>query len=345
MGWLPVLAAMLVVLPWSVAIGLKEPDFWHFFFWNEHIRRFLGGAAQHKAPLWYFLTIAPAVALPWTFLVPAAVQGLRGRVHAGRRERRLIKFCICWLVCPFVFFSISKGKLLTYILPCFPPFAILMAIGLELAVRERKTRWIQWGIAATGILFLTVAAAFVWIQLFGFQGIRPYDRAWKALMVVNGLLFMIVLCLLALKSRMNMKKIFVFGISPLLLFFIGHFTIPGQTLVSKAPGPFLERLKQGLARDSIVVSDEDSVRAICWYLKRDDLYLTGGAGELDYGLGYPEALKRLISLDTLGETIERHRGKLVLVARSENIERWKPWLPKPKRMDSSGVDGYALWNY
>ena len=45
--WIPVVAAVLVSLPWAVMIHIREPDFWRFFFWNEHIRRFMAGNAQH----------------------------------------------------------------------------------------------------------------------------------------------------------------------------------------------------------------------------------------------------------------------------------------------------------
>ena len=345
MGWLPVLAAILVVLPWSVAIALREPDFWHFFFWNEHIRRFMGGTAQHKEPLWYFFMLAPAMFLPWTFLVPAAMTGLRPSPSAGKRQRHLIRLCICWLVLPFIFFSVSKGKLITYILPCFPPFAILMSFGLTHAIGKGEERPIQWGIAGTGILFAMVLVAFAGIQLVGYQGFLPFSHPWKALMAVNGLFFMILLCFLAFKSQMNVNKMILFGLSPLLLFFVGHFILPDQTMVSKAPGRFLERYRAGIGPDWVVISDEDSVRAGCWYLKRSDLYVVGGTGELDYGMAYPDAASRSISLDALNDTIGRYRGKMVLIARSENIEHWKARLPKPVFMDNNGAGGYAIWKY
>ncbi len=131
MTWLPLLTALLVALPWSVLIHLREPQFWHYFFWNEHVHRFLADNAQHKKPFWYFFLSAPPMFLPWIFLVPAAVTGFFSTTAAARTKQNpispLITFCICWFVFPFLFFSASNGKLLTYILPCFPPFAILMS--------------------------------------------------------------------------------------------------------------------------------------------------------------------------------------------------------------------------
>lgn len=136
MNWMPILFAALVALPWCILIHLKEPDFWPFFFWNEHMRRFMAANAQHKESFWFFFMAAPGMFIPWTFMVPAAMAGIRKLLNEEGPQGRLMRLSICWLVLPFLFFSFSNGKLLTYILPCFPPFAILMAFGLLHALKK-----------------------------------------------------------------------------------------------------------------------------------------------------------------------------------------------------------------
>ena len=39
-AWVPLVTAFLVVLPWALAIHGREPDFWRYFFWVEHVERF-----------------------------------------------------------------------------------------------------------------------------------------------------------------------------------------------------------------------------------------------------------------------------------------------------------------
>jgi 4-amino-4-deoxy-L-arabinose transferase len=77
--WIPLLAALVVASPWCVLIHLREGDFWHYFFFVEHIKRFFSPiAGQHPEPFWYFLPILAGGMLPWFFVVPAALRGTKG---------------------------------------------------------------------------------------------------------------------------------------------------------------------------------------------------------------------------------------------------------------------------
>ena len=346
MGWLPILFAAAVALPWSILIYLREPDFWQFFFWNEHIRRFMADNAQHKESFWFFFLRAPAMFIPWAFVALAAIPAIRPRLFEPGPQNRLLRFCVCWLVLPFVFFSLSSGKLLTYILPCFPPFAILTAFGLS-HVLKRKSGSIlfQAGVVVSAVLLGLVLVALLYVQAFGFDGFRPYSQPWKVVMLVNGLVFFVLFCFWSFRSRTAQTKIFFLGLAPLLLFFVAHYTIPDLTTEVKSPGPILEEYAADISSDDIVIADEDSVRAVCWYLRRSDIYVLGDAGELNYGFGYEDAKDRLLDVEAAAELIKQHRGKAILFARVRSVSQWWAQLPQPVFQDQNGPSGYVFWRY
>ena len=346
MTWLPILTAVVVALPWSVLIYWKEPDFWRFFFWNEHIRRFMADNAQHKEAFWFFFLAAPGMFLPWTFVVPAAVSGVRTRLIEQGAVSRLLKLCICWLVLPFLFFSLSKGKLLTYILPCFPPFAILMAFGLsQMLAQAPRSKLFQRGVAASAALFGLILVAFLCVQAVGIHGKPLFSQPWKVVMIVNGLLFFVLLGIWSIRNQSAHTKLILFGLSPALLFLVVHFTIPDMINVKKSPGSFLEKHKPAVAADTVVISEDDLIRATCWYLRRSDVYALGKGGELKEGMRYKDAKGRLLDIESAAELIDQNRGKTILIAKAKTLSHLQNALPRPVAQDQSGPSGYALWKY
>ena len=69
-GWVVVIIAVAVVLPWAILVHFREADFWHYFFWVEHIQRFTADNAQHKEPFYYFMLWFPVMVFPWLALLP-----------------------------------------------------------------------------------------------------------------------------------------------------------------------------------------------------------------------------------------------------------------------------------
>jgi len=92
--WVPIGTAVLIALPWSLMIHFRDHQFWHYFFWIEHIKRFISDNPQHPEPLWYFIPIMAVGALPWSILLPVAIPGLRGK----HLREPLVRYAICWLL-------------------------------------------------------------------------------------------------------------------------------------------------------------------------------------------------------------------------------------------------------
>lgn len=70
------------------------------------------------------------------------------------------------------------------------------------------------------------------------------------------------------------------------------FVLPEQLLEHKAPERLLVPCEDRLDDNAIVIAEADVVHAAAWYLQRHDTYLVG-AGEIGYGLNYPDAAGRL----------------------------------------------------
>ncbi len=338
MLWLPLAGAILISLPWGVLIHQREQDFWKFFVINEHLRRFLADNAQHTEPFWYFLVALPCMFLPWIFVSPSIVSGLLPqKSKENQAQKRLLQFCLCWLIFPLIFFSASSGKLLTYILPCFPAIAILTALGLnQTLLTEKAKKQFQTGTALTLFVISSVMLSLLLLQLFGPVQFRPFTRSWKWLMLVNGLIMAILLLIVSFRTDKRRQKIVFFALAPVPLMFLVHFTMPTLTLNVKAPGLLIERHRGVVDQATTIFSGEEVARAAPWYFKRDDIFLIERAGELDYGLGYDDAKQRLFTPKSAGKYIRDRQGRVILVAEDEEYDRWRKYLPRPTAIDTVG---------
>ena len=330
-AWIPIAGALLVILPWAVLIHLKEPDFWHFFIWNEHIRRFMSENAQHGESFMYFFFILPAAALPWTFLFPAVILGVK---KTGLKNS-MVRYAVCWFLFPFLFFSISKGKLLTYILPCFPPLAILISTGLNQYFETGSKKAFNAGGKSLALLIAGIAIVLIGVQIVGFKGFKPYFQSWKWALSVAGLITFAYTLFIVCRETEYKRKIVFYAVSPIFFIFSTSFILPDAMLQQKTPGKILLQYSNLVRPDTILVSDEDQVRAVCWFYKRNDVYLLAGGGELMYGLKYNDSKSRLLTIDRFNALAQRYPGHIVAVFNFQKYESLKGKLSKPLFLETN----------
>ena len=203
--WIPLAGVLLVSLPWAVMIHLEQPEYWNYFIYDEHIKRFLE-KEQHPEPFWFFIPVL-FLGLGWLlFLMPSAVKGFAGK----QLNDGFIRYLICWFALPFLFLSLSSGKLATYILPCFAPLAVLFAMGLCRSVVERRD-----GKPLNVLLYVfagVLAVAAVVMSVIQLSGVRwalfPAGEGWKWwLFCLAGLLLAGALVLSARESENPWRKL------------------------------------------------------------------------------------------------------------------------------------------
>lgn len=341
-GWLAILSCVLIVLPWALAIAQREPDFWRYFFWVEHIQRFAQSDAQHKAPFWYYIPFLIAGSLPWLALLPGALRlGWRDRQNAGGGL-----YLLGWVVMPLIFFSIAKGKLPTYILPCFAPLAILMARYACIAAEKgAKVLRINGGInlafGVIGVLaalvvspwglskhpvwtsvelykvFCAVLAFLVWGAVGWYTLNRSHERWWLAALCPAGLALLI------------------------------GFAIPNLVVDSKQPQSLVDTVREPLEESKFVLANNVGIASgLAWELKRNDIILYGQTGELRYGLGYPDAQGRFVSTEDIAQWLAEHRQQgrvslVILLSKNDDLARAK--LPKPDSLYIQGRLAYLQY--
>jgi 4-amino-4-deoxy-L-arabinose transferase-like glycosyltransferase len=154
----------VVALPWYVLCAYLNPGFAIDFLLRHNFERYLTPVFQHVQALWYFAPILLLGLAPWTALLAGAARdGIILFRQADWKDSPGLFFA-CWVIFPLAFFSLSQSKLPGYVLPVFPPLALLLAHSLVRSM-EQKDRLARWLPAAVGATWVALAlSAGYWLK-------------------------------------------------------------------------------------------------------------------------------------------------------------------------------------
>ena len=120
---------LLTAGPWYLYMGIRYRDLLVGTFLGQgNLGRFL--AAEHRSFPFYYAGVVLAGLIPWSGALPAALlHAARPSTWSGERGRDGRPgplFFLCWFAAVLVVFSLAASKLPSYVLPAFPPAALLL---------------------------------------------------------------------------------------------------------------------------------------------------------------------------------------------------------------------------
>ncbi len=299
---------LLLSGPWHLLAHIRNPEYSEFYFIREHFLRYLTPVHGRTQPLGFFVPIFLVGWFPWTGLL---MWGLRDRWQI-LKSNPLRLFLIIWAGFIFIFFSLSNSKLIPYLLPVFPPLAVLL--GHKIALSWEKNALPKWPIILTALFFAIIVAAIpialIKQELWLVKELHPF------IIAIMGVLSLSCISLLILTYRKRARLTFI------TVFLTGALLLP----ILNAAWPHLDRRSVKVLADKInhLKSQGDKVVAYGRYYQdlppyvNQQIIVVGWQGELEFGMTVEDTSAWMMNKEQFLK-VYNSLGRVYIVTRKEFV--------------------------
>lgn len=316
---------MLIAAPWFVAMTIREPGFFDFYFVGEHLRRVFETDYSHSEAFYFYVPVLAIGLLPWSLLVPF----LTWR-DSPRNPAR--SFCLVAAGVTVAAFSCASAKLIPYILPAVPPLAVLIADGLvscawpapdaRAATRPPDSRILvesgpMLALLGAGLIVAAIAAAQFHTPYV--MAARPAMYAIGAILVAGG----------AVTASMFVARRNPAGLAAIVVTIALALIAGGWARLEAEPMRSYAGLGRKIAErapDAAIICYHRYVQSLAFYTRRR-VVLVGGRTELDFGARLdPDARDWFLNSDEQMFRRWEQPGPVVIVLDAGDLARMKERL-------------------
>ena len=149
------LLPVAIVLPWGIAILMRQPGFLGVVLW-ETLAYYVKGQGGHSEPFPYYFRTIPAVLFPWFLAFPLLIWVMFSKKLLAVRKENI--FLLLWIAGNFIFLTGSKSKRDFYLVPLAPALALLVGStwGVMWEYVQEKLRLTA---SKTSLLMLSIGGA------------------------------------------------------------------------------------------------------------------------------------------------------------------------------------------
>lgn len=161
-----------ITVPWHILVQLKNPEFFKYYVIDQQFLRYITDSEGRHQPFWFLPLALLGGLFPWTGFIFPAIWDARSTqwrvphdtVIGTTLETSTHLFLMLWAGLVFLFFWLSNSQLVPYVLPVYPPLALLLGRYLDRAITQPLCKGPRAGLAVAGLL-TTVLITLVWSRI------------------------------------------------------------------------------------------------------------------------------------------------------------------------------------
>lgn len=148
----------LVAAPWYIIMyKIHGSIFIDTFLGFHNITRFTSPEHPELVLWYYYIPVLVLGFFPWTTIM---LQSIWASLTASNRNFSTLLFLNIWALFIFIFFTISQTKLVSYILPMYPPLAMIVGWYIDMIWSRKNIRFTSWPILL-GLLTILFTAGMI----------------------------------------------------------------------------------------------------------------------------------------------------------------------------------------
>jgi len=284
---------LLIAAPWFTLVAMRNPEFNYYFWYDQHIARFLGkslSGADHIEGKDYYLKLLPIILFPWTFFIlPAIFPALAFFKKPDSPRKRAGMFLLSGVFFILLFFSSTSSKLITYLLPIIPLIAILLAAHFDrlisIPTEKRRSFWSSAGVLGVALIACAIAAFKIAPQKVQALGVSAFS-----VQIVAALILLWGIAILISVFRKRESAVLGATAGGFALVFVALLPVIAGVAPQFTTENLIEKIRPGLTPQAQIVTFPYT-QSVSFYANQR-VYIIGSPSEISYGIEYLPAVER-----------------------------------------------------
>jgi 4-amino-4-deoxy-L-arabinose transferase-like glycosyltransferase len=273
---------LLIALPWHILVQHRNPEFFNYYFIDQQFLRYFTHYAGRQQAIGYLPFFLIAGFAPWIGFLPQAIRYPWAQGWQALRQQGDALFLMLWATVIYLFFQASHSQLPPYILPIFPPLAVLVARYLDDAWQKPWERGVKWGflIALLFALGLTIGA----FLLPSFVKMPVPHGLWVTIILTS--IFLVIAILLASKiyRQQGLPIPFILLATATSIFLIISFNVIYPPLDPKTIKPLALEINSLYQKGDKIVAYHAYYQDLPFYTRQRIVIVDWKGEELAFGM-------------------------------------------------------------